>query len=208
MTSTSPVPEDGPCQECEYNYVRDCPSDVRFHKKVHDRVIHGLKTKLADGCHIVTHASPLRLQKLAEWAASAALHETNFDFKQFSAVRKNVDEYKTVAVITVTNGRVIALVVSRERACERKAALVDFVQDSSRSWRPKKVGRIQSHTRRAIDVIWVLKEHRRQGEAAKVIQSLVEACKIRREHLAHSMPLKEEALLFWKKQNLETAYLV
>ncbi len=198
---------DGPCQECGLDYVRGSRSDERNHKKFHDRVVNGCKTKLPDGCHIVTHRSDIAMQKLAEAAASEALHETKYDHISFYADKKVFDAEKTIAVITVSNGRVCGLVVSRERDCECKAQLQDFKQNHLHFWRPTKADKVQPQKRRALDMIWVLNSNRRQGVARRMVQALAEHCKMKVGDLGHVTPFSEDALRLWQGFKLSTIYL-
>ena len=166
---------DVPCELCGLDYARGNPEDQQYHRAYHDRAINGRRTKLADGRHLVTHGSPMGLQKLAEWAAIEANRETQYDFASFHAKKQNVDEYNTKVIISVNKARVISLIVSRERDSEMRARLEDFDDDKFTGWQPTKAQAVPPTKRRTVDMIWVLKTHRRQGEARALIQALADA---------------------------------
>ena len=188
---------DRACPECGLDYCRGYAPDERYHRSVHDKAVNGHRTKLTDGFYFVTHRSPMRLQKLAEWAASSARWDTEYDFSSFSAIRKQKDEYETVAAFCVSNARVCGLIVSRERDCEYVADLATFQADGFGTWRPAKVTKVETHKHRAIDLIWVLRRNRRQGIANRLIFALAEYCEMRAEDFAHMVPFREDAVRFW-----------
>jgi hypothetical protein len=71
------------CAGCGWCYAEGYAPDERFHRKKHDEVVSGCKTTIKNGCHFLTHPSPIGQQRLAQVAASAALHETRYDFTSF-----------------------------------------------------------------------------------------------------------------------------
>src|SRR5436305_8053757 len=115
--------ENGPCPDCGLLYARDYAPDERYHRKVHDEAVNGHPAKLHDGSYAVTHESPISLQKLVQAAASAARWETRYDFPSFTAIKRKVDAYNTIALPYVKDGRVCGLIVSRERVCKYVASL-------------------------------------------------------------------------------------
>ena len=174
---------DRACSECGLDYCRGYAPDERNHRAVHDKTVNGHRTKLPDGVHFVTHRSPMRLQKLVELAASSALWDTKYDFSSFTAIRKQGDEYETVAAFFVSDARVCGLVVSRERDCEYTADLTTFQVGESGTWRPTNVSKVELHKRRAIDMIWVLRRRRRQGIAHRLMLALAGHCAVRAERV-------------------------
>jgi zinc-finger of acetyl-transferase ESCO len=122
------------CTECGFNYSLDHAPDKTYHRKVHDKAVNGSRTKLPDGFHSVTHQSPIAIQRSAQEAASEARRETGYDFTSFYGVKKRFDEHNTIAVICVMSGRVVGLVVSRERECTFRAELNSFREDDFGSW--------------------------------------------------------------------------
>ena len=207
MTVDSQIALDGPCQECGLEFVRGSRSDERLHKNYHDKTVNGHKTKLPPGCHVVTHRSAISLQRLTEWAASEARYETKYDFSSFNAVKKSFDEDETIAVISVMDGRVIALIVTRERECNWKANLDDFSEDHLSYWRPTGGNKTPRKRRRAVDMIWVLRGKRGQGEAGRIVQALVDYCQLSVDDLAHLTPLQGNAKRVWEKLGISTVYL-
>ena len=123
-------------------------------------------------------------------------------------VKKKVDEDNTIAVICVANGRVVGLLVSRERACLRQVELSSFEADHLGSWRPATGQRVESHRRRSIDMIWVLRAKRRQGIAKSLAEALAQHCDMRIEDIAHMVPFREEALRLWIGLKQSTIYVV
>jgi hypothetical protein len=200
--------EDGPCPDCGLLYVRGYAPDERYHRRVHDEAVNGHRAKLDDGFYAVTHKSRVSLQKLAEAAASAAHYETKYDFSSFTAIKKKSDEYKTIAMIYVRNGRVRGLLVSRERECSYTASLDSFQQDYCDSWRPTQGTEVQPQARRAIDMIWVLRKERKQGVAKGLVEALAAHCNLRVEDFAHMIPFSEDAVNLWKALKLSTIYVV
>jgi hypothetical protein len=181
---------------------------VRRHKKLHDRAEYGCKTTLPDGCHVITHQSRMPTQKLAEGAASEALRDTRYNFISFSAQECNSDPYATIAVIAVREHRVCGLLVSRERECGWKAELADFAENHFHQFIPTKAEPVACHKRRTLDMIWVLKRHRNEGLAVKMVQALGDNCGVQAEEFAHLLPFTEAALKFWLARNLSPIYVV
>ena len=201
MGTEMPQQTQGPCAECGCEYVWGLKSDERRHNKYHDRAVNGYKTRQPDGCHFVTHRSEMALQLLAQAAASEAHYETEYDFTSFSAEKTEHDEHETIAAIYVKGGRVCALIVSRKRECHWKARLQDIAEH-----RPNAEA-IQTHKRRAVDMIWVLKNCRRQGIAKRIVRAMAEHCKVSVEDLAHLTPLSTDAINLWHSLRLTTIYL-
>jgi hypothetical protein len=200
--------EHGPCPDCGLLFAPGHGLDERYHRRVHDEALNGHRAKLHNGFHVVTHKSPIALQKLAQAAASAARRETEYDFSSFAAIKKAADEYNTIAMVYVEEGRVCGLLVSRERECEYTANLSSFQADGLHSWRPTAFTQVEGHARRAIDMIWVLKKKRKQGVATGLAEALAAHCKIKTEELAHMIPFSEDAVRLWKARNLSTIYVV
>jgi hypothetical protein len=198
----------GACPDCGLGYARDYAPDRRYHRQVHDKAVNGHRTKLSDGFYAVTHQSPISSQNLAQAAASSALWETKYDFSSYTAIKKKVDEYNTIAMLCVRGGRVCGLLVSRDRKCNCVASLNSFKSDSFHSWYPTNVSEVQSHVRRTVDMIWVLKKNRKQGVAKELIEAFVAHCILKVEDLAHSIPFREDAVHLWKSLRLSTIYVV
>jgi ribosomal protein S18 acetylase RimI-like enzyme len=205
---TPPDDEHGPCPECGLLYGPGYAPDERYHRRVHDEAVNGHRAKLADGFHAVTHQSLISLQKFAQAAASAARRETEYDFSSFTAIKKKADEYNTIAMLCVKDGRVCGLLVSRERECKYTASLKYFQLHSFHSWRPTEVNEAQPHARRAIDMIWVLKKNRKQGVAKGLVEALAAECKMKTEDFAHMIPFSEDAVHLWKALKLSTINVV
>ena len=195
------------CPDCGLLYVHGLARDERYHRKIHDQVVNGPQAKMADGFYAVTHESPMSLQKLAQAAASAAHHDTRYDFSSFVAVKKQHDEDKTIAMIYIEAGRVCGLVVSREQECKFTASLNFFRVDSTDS-RPAETSEVQPHSRRAVEMIWVLKKMRQRGIAKRLAQALASHCGVQITDLAHMIPFSESALHVWKALKLSTIYIV
>jgi ribosomal protein S18 acetylase RimI-like enzyme len=140
-------------------------------------------------------------QRLAQAAASQALYETEYDFTSFSAAEFGHDEHETIAVIYVKGGRVCALVVTRQRRCEWKLQLEDIANKCLTNSE-----KVPLHTRRAVDMIWVLKSSRRQGIATSIVRKLAEHCKISVDSLAHLPPMSDAAISLWRSLRLSTVY--
>ncbi len=209
MSGDAPTDDEhGPCSDCGLLYARGYIPDERYHRRVHDEAVNGHRAKLDDGFHAVTHGSLISLQKFAQAAASAALWETKYDFSSFTAVKKKVDEYGTIAMLYAKDGRVCGLLVSRERECKYSANLSSFRSDNFNSWRPTEVIEIKPHTRRAVDMIWVLKKNRRQGVAKGLIEALARHCKLKVEDVAHMTPFREDAMHLWQALRLSNIYVV
>jgi len=200
--------EHGPCPDCGLLYARGYAPDERYHRRVHDDAVNGHRTKLGDGFYAVTHETVMPLQKLAQAAASAARWETKYDFSSFTAIKKSVDEYDTIVMLCVKDRRVCGLLVSRQRECKYTANLNSFQLGDFDYWRPTECIEVKPHTRRAVDMIWVLKKHRRQGLAKGLIEALAKHCKLRVEDIAHMIPFREEAVHLWKALKLSTIYVV
>jgi hypothetical protein len=171
--------------------------DEARHEVLHDRIVEGCVTKLGDGYHFATHLSVMALQELVEAVAREALQDTQYDHISFTASRNLWDQYETISAITVRDGRVRALLVTRMRTCDWKAALSD----------PQNPVRLRSHRRRTIDMIWVLKKFRLRGEAIHIVQATTEHVKIPLNDLAHLKPLTNEVLELWRALRLQTLYL-
>ena len=197
------------CSECGLLFVPEHPPDARYHRIVHDKAVNGPKTKICDGFHFITHQSLIGIQRLAQETASAALCETGYDITSFYGVKKKFDEHNTLAVVCVRDGRVTGLLVSRERECKYKVELDSFRQEDGRnSWRPTSADEVETHRRRAVDMIWVLKSKRRQGVAQGLIHALAENCGLRIEDIAHMTPFREDALRLWQGLGLSTIFAV
>jgi hypothetical protein len=150
----------------------------------------------------------MRLQRLVELAASSARRDTEYDFPSFSALRRKIDQYDTGTAIHVLDGRVCALIVSRERECEYVADLTNFEMDFIGAWRPTKVLKIEKRKRRTIEMIWVLKSRRRQGIAGRLIRGFAEHHGLRIEEMAHMLPFREDALRLWIAMGYAMIYIV
>ena len=203
-----PGDEHGPCPDCGLLYARGYTPDERYHRRVHDEAVNGHRAKMGDGFYPVTHESPISLQKLAQSAASAALWETKYDFSSFTAIKKKLDEYNTIGMIYIKDGRICGLLVSRERECKYTATLNSFQPDEFHSWRPTEVTEVQPHSRRVVDMIWVLKKNRRQGVANKLVEALAVHCKVKIEDFAHMIPFREDAVHLWNGLKLSTVHVV
>ena len=197
----------GPCPECGLSYVRGLPGNERIHRRVHDRTLNGHPTKLCGGFYAITHQSSMQLQRLAEAAAREAQEQTKYDITSFAAAKKKFDEYDTIVMLYVRRGRVRGLLVSRNRECENTANLDSFRSDGER-YAPCEITQVSPHTRRALDMIWVLKKNRRQGVAKALIRALAKHCKMRAEDFAHMTPFTDDALELWKALEFETIYVV
>jgi hypothetical protein len=196
------------CAECGFTYREHHGGDVQNHTRMHDKALKGTKTVLPDGFHAITHQSPIALQKLVESAAKAASYETGYDFPSFYAAKKRIDEFQTIAIICVRGKRVVGLLVSRLRDCKYKARLDSFQQSDLNLWLPTALSQIEIHKRRTFEMIWVLKNQRRQGIAQGLIKSLTEKCKTTMEEIAHMAPFSEDALKLWQGMKLCTIYVV
>ena len=199
--------ESGRCAGCGLLYVRGSATDENYHQTFHDLRVNGPKSKLADGFHVVTHKASLFLQRHAQAAAIAARRETGYDFPSFVA-SKEADRSRTIAIIYVWNGRVIALVVSREHTCEYQTPLSSFAPGVDSPCRSAEALRIEPHSRRAIEMMWVLKGKRRKGIARRLIDALAEQCSLRIEDFAHMTPLSEDAAAFWRSCGLSMIHVV
>jgi ribosomal protein S18 acetylase RimI-like enzyme len=209
MSGDAPPDNDhGPCPDCGLLYGRGYASDERYHRRVHDEAVNGHRAKLGDGFHAVTHQSLISLQKFAQAAASAARRETGYDFSSFTAIKKKADEYDTITMLCVKDGRICGLLVTRERECKYTARLNSFQSDDFHSWRPTEVVEVQPHARRAIDMIWTLKKNRKQGVAKGLVEALAAHCKMKTEDFAHMIPFGEDAVRLWKALKLSTIYVV
>ncbi len=195
------------CPDCGLLYVHGYAPDERYHRKIHDETLNGHRAKLPDGFHPVTHESPISLQKLAQAAASAAQHETHYDFSSFVAFKKKHDEDKTIAMIYINAGRVCGLLVTRERECKFTASLNSFHLGGDDS-RPTETRDVEPHVRRAVDMIWVLRKMRNQGVAKGLAQALASHCGMKIGDLAHMVPFTESALNLWKALKMSTIYVV
>src|SRR5579864_3768811 len=160
------------CPDCGLLYKRGYAPDERYHRSVHDEALNGPRTKLDDGFHAVTHKSAISLQRLAQAAGSAARRDTAYDFNSFAVSKENSDEFDTVALICTKDGRVVGLLVSRERESKHTTNLDSFQADGFDSWRPTEATEIGAHRRRAIDMIWVLRKNRKQGVAKGLANAL------------------------------------
>lgn len=196
------------CPDCGLGYAHGYGPDERYHRRVHDVAINGPRTKVADGWHFITYQSRMSVQRLAQAAASLARYDTGYDFVSYCGVKKKLDEFKTIAVIRVLDGRVSGLLVSRERKCEYKVSLDTFREDRLESWRPTKGEHVEPHPRRAVDMIWVVKKRRRQGLGSGLLKALAEHCQVRPEDIAHMTPFREDALKLWRGYGLSTLYIV
>jgi GNAT superfamily N-acetyltransferase len=203
-----PSSEHGPCPDCGLNYARGYAPDERYHRRFHDETVNGRRAKLGDGFHAVTHESPIWLQRTAQAAASAARRETKYDISSFTAIKRRFDEWDTIAMLCIKDGRVCGLLVSRQRECQYSASLNSFQLGAFDSWRPTEGIQVIPHTRRAVDMIWVLKKHRRQGVAKGLIEALARHCNLKVEDIAHMIPFREDAVHLWKALKLSTIYLV
>jgi hypothetical protein len=208
MSGDRPDTETGPCPDCGLLYARGYAPDERYHRRVHDEAVNGHRANLSDGFHVVTHESPISLQRLAQDAASAALRETKYDFSSFTAIKKKFDEYETIAMLCIKGGRICGLLVSRKRECDCTASLESFQSDCFNSWRPTTVIKVPPHIRRAVDMIWVLKKQRRQGVAKGLTGALASHCGLELKDIAHMTPFLEDALHLWKALKLSTIYVV
>ncbi|MGA9938051.1 MAG: GNAT family N-acetyltransferase, partial [Candidatus Acidiferrales bacterium] len=204
----TPQNENGPCPDCGLQYVRGYAPNERQHRRVHDESVNGHRTKLPDGFRPVTHGFPISEQKRVEAAASTALWETKYDFSSFTAYKKDAEEQKTIAMLYIKRGRVCGLLVSRQRECKHTASLNSFHPDSFHFWRPTEVTGVEAHSRRVVEMIWVLKKNRRQGVAKELVQALAAHCEIKLGDLAHMIPFRQDALHLWKALKLSTIYVV
>ena len=200
--------EHGACPDCGLLYKRGYAPDERHHRSVHDAVLNGPRSNLDDGFHAVTHKSPISVQRSAQAAGSAARRDTAYDFNSFAASKKNSDEFDTVVVICTKAGRVVGLLVSRERESKHTTNLDSFEADDFDSWRPTEATEVGAHRRRAIDMIWVLKKHRKQGVARGLAEALSSHFKMEIKEFAHMTPFREDAVALWKALGQSTIYVV
>jgi hypothetical protein len=189
-------------------YKRGDAPDERYHRRAHDDALNGPRAKLDDGFHAVTHKSPISVQRLAQAAGSAARRDTAYDFNSFAASKKNSDEFETVALICTKDGRVVGLLVSRERESKHTTNLDSFQADGFDSWRPIEATEIGTHRRRAIDMIWVLKKNRKQRVAKGLANALSVYFKMEIKEFAHMTPFRQDAVALWKALGQSTIYVV
>ena len=192
------------CPDCGLGYVPGVNDEV--HKEFHDRVINGFTTDLPDGFHPITNNSPMPLQRVAESAAQAAHDDNTYDFAAFAA-SEDLDEYNTVVLVWVYERRVCGFIASRERLCCRRTRLDSFRQGFD-GWRPNAMEETPDEQRRNIDMIWIIRKHRRQGYARTLVQELARHCRMGVEEFGHMLPFTESALLFWQTFSFITIYVV
>jgi ribosomal protein S18 acetylase RimI-like enzyme len=196
------------CAGCGWSYVQGYARDERFHRKKHDEVVNGSKAALPDGCHFLTHSSPIKHQRLAQAAAGVAQHETEYDIISFYAIKKKFDEDGTIVAISVREARVCGYMVSRERLCQHTARLQDFADDGFGCWRPIAATEVEQHRRRALDMVWVLNAKRRRGIARELVQALAHHCQMEVRDLAHMTPFRADALHLWRALGLDNIFIV
>jgi ribosomal protein S18 acetylase RimI-like enzyme len=136
---------------------------------------------------------------LVQWAASMAHFELNHDRSQFAAREDDADPDLTLAAIFVDQGRVKAMIVSRMMNCGRQ---VDILTEHH------VVKQCSEVRRRAINMIWVLRESRRLGVAKKLIKFLSDYCGSEIDEMGHSMPITPEALQLLRSMGLKQIFVV
>lgn len=208
--STSPSTAQGKtlrCADCGLLYIPGYAEDELYHLTFHDQKINGPKSKLANGFLAVTYKSPIWLQRLAQAASIAAKRDTGYDFPSFVA-SKETDDSKTIAIICIREGRVIALVVSREHVCEHRMLLTSFLHGFDSSSERANIPKVKRHPRPAIEMIWVLKRKRRMGVARQLIDALAVECGLGIDDFAHMTPITADAAAFWKGYGLSMIFVV
>lgn len=186
------------CADCGFRYMRTLLEDEREHRRYHDEAINGPKTKFKDGCRIINMKAPKSARELAARAAILAKRDTRYDYP---AYRADDNEENPVALIMVIKGHVVGLVISRERRCQQRASL--------ESLRHKDSGTpVQSTVRRSIEMIWVLRKYRRKGVCRGLIVEASKHFALPIEEFAHTTPITDDALEFWRKIGLREVYVV
>jgi GNAT superfamily N-acetyltransferase len=209
MTGKTTIPRlRTPCMDCGMDYRQDDPGERRQHAVYHDETLFGSKARLDDGCHFVTHESPIARQRLAGKVAESARRETEFDFPLFGARKLKNDELKTIVVLYVENVRVVGLIVSRQKNSAYIADVRSFREDFGGYYRPTRTRKVNQQERRTVDLIWILERFRRRGLGSNLIQRLAEHCETTPQELAHSLPFRESAVRFWQASPERHIYVV
>jgi hypothetical protein len=148
------------------------------------------------------------MQKLTQAVAHLSNWDAGYDSVCFTAMKKKIDEYGTIAMIYVDKHRACALIVTRNRECKYTANLDSFKLHGSRSWGPKKTNSIRPHLRRAIDMIWVAKNRRKERLAQALAKELAAHCSMGIKDFAHTLPFRGDVVHLWKALGLSTIYLI
>jgi ribosomal protein S18 acetylase RimI-like enzyme len=196
------------CRDCGVGYIPGDRMTEFYHWRSHDRAVNGVPTKLVNGFHAITHRSLMPSQNRTQTISHIANWDAGYDSVCFSAMKTKSDEYDTIAMICVDGQRACALIVTRNKECKYTAKLDSFKSVGMGSWLPPKRNLMELHNRRAIDMIWVAKNRRRQGLAQRLAKELATYCAIGLQEFAHTLPFRGGAIHRWKALNLSTIYLI
>ena len=184
------------CVDCGFLYLSGLRTDELQHRRFHDEAVSGPRTFLKDGCHVIDPNSPNRNRELAARVAVLAKRDTRYDFPAYLA-----DDDDAIAFILVLRGRVVGLVVTRQRVCGQRTAIESLRgSDSCKS--------VPSTLRRSIEMIWVIKKHRQRGFARRLIVKAAKYFGLSVEAFAHTTPFTDDALNFWRRMGLNEVYIL
>jgi ribosomal protein S18 acetylase RimI-like enzyme len=167
------------CHECGLNYARDLPSDRRYHDRVHDETVNGVRaptpkrgSETVIGCHgefellfAATSVSSVEEQRL-EKAAANARGDAPYSFGMYHV--GDTERAGSRVVWARNSGRIVGLAVIDTRV---KAAHLLPLERLSDEW-VREALEESNHVLAGIAVIWVLRKHRRRGLG----KALLEAC--------------------------------
>jgi hypothetical protein len=189
------------CPECGFGYIAGLPSNETAHEAFHQEHVNGPSVDLEEGTYFIDARTDRNIREVVAVAARLSNRDTNYDFPLYDG-SDDEDEYVTLVVIKVSERRIVGLIVTRVRDCEYTAELESFAPDVTGGWRPTNAERIPRHSRRALDMIWVLKKYRGKGILRGMLLDLSAHINEPVSELSHSLPFTEDAVSFWKKLNL------
>ncbi len=154
------------CPECGFSYSPDFLEDIRLHDNYHDKIVKGIplfiKEEMDDLVFAVNHSSPFHRKKIAEKVGIIANLDTPYDSCPYS-VGEIRDERDVHIFMYPNEGRVIGYLLIEKRTNIWKCNWEQFekkqaseVSDFPFLW--------------TIGLIWIHKNHRRNGIAKTMIK--------------------------------------
>jgi ribosomal protein S18 acetylase RimI-like enzyme len=189
------------CRDCDLRYVRNDSADEQHHREYHDERIDGPKTAMSSGLYLVSSSSNICTRKLAAQAAIHAKRDAGYDFPAYTVDEQNAED-QPLALIAVAQERVVGLIVTSYRVCQHRTTVAGLSEPTL------SIEDVPPSSRRAIEMIWVLKKCRRAGLARRLVTEVCRSLQVSLKEVAHVTPFTDDALQFWQSFSLHNLFVV
>lgn len=183
------------CRVCGCQYVPSVVGDNKFHRKIHDEFVRGIRAKTSKSDSVleqlgdlkiilVSPNSPDKQRKRAERIAFRVKRETHFDFACYHASETD-DNDSPLVFIGITDERAIAYLVMRKTARNVKITW-DLFDTKDRRTIP-----LHLDERWSVSMVWTLPTNRRKGFATNLINTASRYLRVPVTEMAWATPFTE-----------------